>query len=58
MNLEMKFLLTSLLEKYIEKVPTNEEELFMNELAHITSIDVVRELCEALCVFEVEEERI
>ena len=52
MNLETKLFVEGLLVKYIQDVPTSSEQLFMNEMAHITSIDIVDELCEALTIFE------
>lgn len=54
MDIETKFFVEKLLLKYIEKIPQSKEELFMSDIAHILSIDIVNDLCIALDIYEDE----
>lgn len=56
MNKETKDFLEQTFIKYLKKVPTTKEELFKNEVAHIIALDIVDELCEALDIYEDDEE--
>lgn len=54
MDIETKFFVEKLLLKYIEKIPQSKEELFMSDISHILSIDIVNDLCIALDIYEDE----
>jgi len=52
MNIETKDFLEKLLIEWTQGVPSSKEDLMMNDIAQITSIDIVNELCEALGIYE------